>query len=180
MTQPFRHTRLLWTSFLTSLSPWMPNTKSATFGLPLRNYAQNLEMRRFSRRFLWVRPARKRVTCTARELPKAGRRNQVRQITKHRCRRRRAIIRFRHQLRFLLIPLPHLTHYWLRRVQAQAPVRCPLPRHRLLPERPPHRRLESLICHPILLRPGWLPWLSHWSSKAILSSRCSHDRSTDF
>src|SRR5213596_1766842 len=37
MTQPFRHTRLLWTSFLTSLSPWMLNTRSATFGLQLRN-----------------------------------------------------------------------------------------------------------------------------------------------
>ena len=138
-------------------------------------------MRRFSLRFLWDnRPARRRVTCRAHELPKAGRQNQVRQITKHRCRRRGAIIRFRHQLRLLLTPRRHLTHSWLRRVQAQAPIRCRLPRHRLLPERPPHRRLESLICHPILLRPGWLPWLSHWSNKAILSSRSSHHHGTDF
>src|SRR4029077_3266666 len=137
-------------------------------------------MQRFSRRFLWDRSARKRVTRTARKLPKADRRNQARQITKHRCRPRRAIVRFRRQLRLLPIPPPHLTLYWLRRVPAQAPMRCRRLRHRLLPERPPHRRLESPICHPILLRPGWLPWLSHWSSKAILSTRCSHDRSTDF
>src|SRR5919198_2071326 len=50
----------------------------------------------------------------------------------------------------------------------------------LLPERPPHRRLESLICHPILLRLGWLPWLSRRSCKAILSARCSLHRSPDF
>jgi len=145
----------------------------------LINCGQNLEMRRFSRRFPWGRPARKRVTCTARELPKAGRRNQARQTTKRRCLRRRATIRFRRLLRLRPIPPRRLTPCWLHRAQALALIRCRVLIHRPLPERPPHRRLESLTCHPILLCPGWLPWLSHRSSKAILSARCSHHRSTD-
>ena len=146
----------------------------------MTNCAQNLGMRRFSRRFLWDRPARKRVIRTARELRKAGRRNQGRQTTKRRCRRRRGTVRCRHQLRLLPIPPLRLILYSLRRAQAQPPVRCRLPGHRLLPERPPHRRLESLICHPFLPRLGWLPWLSHRTSKAILSARCSRYRSTHF
>ena len=142
------------------------------------NCAQSLEMRRFSRRFRWDRPARKRLTRTARELPKAGRRNRARQIMKRRCLRRRAIARFRRLLRSRPIPPLRLTSCWLRPAQAQAPIRCRVLTHRPLPEHPPHRRLESLTHHPILLCRGWLPWLSRRPSKAILSARRSHHRST--
>src|SRR5215469_3770934 len=142
--------------------------------------AQNLEMRRFSRRFPWHKPARKRATCTERELPKADRQSRVLQTTKRRCLPRRAIIRFRRRLRLRLIPLLRLSLCWLRRPQAQAPIRRHLPRHRPLPERLPLRRLESLILYYLLLRPRWLPWLSRRSSEAILSARCSYHRGSDF
>src|ERR1043166_2291791 len=111
------------------------------------------------------------------ERPEPGRRrSQVKQITKHRCRPRTLIIRFRHlrhlPLTLLLRPTLPLRPTLLlllitcldRRARAEAPIHLLAQRHR------PHRRLESSTRDSILSRPRWLPWLSRRAGEAVLSA----------
>src|SRR5436190_11840164 len=142
-------------------------------------------MPRFSLLLLWERLARKRMTHrehTERDPPEASPPNRARQITKHRYLQRRRMFRFLRLLRLHPIPRPRLNRCFLSRVREPAPVLIPLklPRHRPLPKRPPHRRLEIVICGNILLRAKWLPRLSHRASETLLSEGCSHHRGANF
>src|SRR6266481_8702545 len=132
--------------------------------------AQNLGTLRFSLLCPLHKVARKRPTHMAGGLPEPSPQSRVRQITKRRYLRPRLILRYRRRLPLRPIRLPRLNHCCLCRARARVRIRPLLPAPRPLQERPPHRHLESLIRDSVLLGLEWLPWLSHRTGKAILST----------